>query len=184
MKFIPQSIPGLTLIEPKIHRDTRGYFTETYKKDLLEKALGYKIDFIQDNESRSEKFVLRGLHYQTRPFEQAKLVRVVEGSVLDVALDIRKSSPFFGKHVAVELSSENKKQLFIPSGFAHGYIVLSDTAIFSYKVDNHYSPEHERGILFDDTDLAIDWKLPKNKIKLSLKDKKYTKLKNSKNLFE
>ena len=176
MKFISQSIPGLILIEPKIYGDERGYFTETFRKDLFEKALGYKVNFIQDNESRSVKGVLRGLHYQIPPFEQNKLVRVIQGSILDIAVDIRKDSATFGRHVAIELNEDNKCQLFIPRGFAHGFVVLSNYAIFSYQVDNYYSPSNERGIAFDDEQLAIDWILSRKDLQLSIKDQKLPKL--------
>ena len=171
MKFTPQSIPEVILIEPTVHGDDRGYFVETFRQDLFEKAAGYKVNFIQDNESKSTKGVLRGLHYQLPPYTQAKLVRVIEGSVLDVAVDIRKSSPTFGQHVSVELTGENKHQLFIPHGFAHGFVVLSDSATFAYKVDNYYAPEHDRGIAFDDVKLAIDWQLTLEELQLSGKDK-------------
>ena len=158
LKFTPQSITDVILIEPTVHRDDRGYFVETFRQDLFEKALGYQVNFIQDNESKSSKGVLRGLHYQLEPYSQAKLLRVIEGSVLDVVVDIRKSSPTFGQHVAVELTEKNKHQLFVPHGFAHGFVVLSDSATFAYKVDNYYAPEHDRGIAFDDSKLGIDWK--------------------------
>ena len=184
MKFIPQSIPDTVLIEPTVCGDNRGYFTETFRQDLLEEALGYQVNFVQDNESKSAKGVLRGLHYQLPPYTQAKLVRVIEGSVLDIAVDIRKSSPTFGQHVAVELTAENKHQLFVPHGFAHGFVVLSDNATFAYKVDNYYAPEHDRGIAFDDQDLAIDWQLPPEILQLSNKDKDQPILANAKNLFE
>lgn len=170
MQFIPQSIPDVFVIEPKVHGDHRGYFAETFRQDKLEQALGYKIDFIQDNESKSSKGVLRGLHFQLAPFAQSKLVRVIEGAVLDVAVDIRKGSPRFGQHVAVELSGDNKKQMFIPRGFAHGFVVLTDTATFAYKVDNYYSPESDRGLAFDDVALNIDWLLTKEQLLLSDKD--------------
>ena len=160
MKFTPQSIAGVILIEPAVHGDDRGYFVETFRQDLFEEALGYQVNFVQDNESKSTKGVLRGLHYQLPPYAQAKLVRVIEGSVLDVVVDIRKSSPTFGQHVAVELTASNKHQLFVPHGFAHGFVVLSDSATFAYKVDNYYAPEHDRGVAFDDTKLKIDWQLP------------------------
>ena len=176
MKFISQSIPGLILIEPKIYGDERGYFTETFRKDLFEKALGYKVNFIQDNESRSVKGVLRGLHYQIPPFEQNKLVRVIQGSVLDIAVDIRKDSSTFGRHVAIELNEDNKCQLFIPRGFAHGFVVLSNYSIFSYKVDNYYSPSNERGIAFDDEQLAIDWIFSTKDLQLSIRDQNHPKL--------
>ena len=183
MKFISQSIPGLILIEPKIYGDERGYFTETFRKDLFEKALGYKVNFIQDNESRSVKGVLRGLHYQIPPFDQNKLVRVIQGSVLDIAVDIRKDSSTFGRHVAIELNEDNKCQLFIPHGFAHGFVVLSNYAIFSYKVDNYYSPSNEQGIAFDDEQLAIDWILSTKDLQLSIRDQNYPKLADKKLLF-
>jgi len=172
VQFIPQSIPDVFVIEPKVHGDHRGYFIETFRQDKLEEALGYKINFIQDNESKSSKGVLRGLHFQLAPHAQSKLVRVIEGSVLDVAVDIRRGSPTFGQHVAVELSGDNKKQMFVPRGFAHGFIVLSETATFAYKVDNYYSPECDRGLAFDDADLNIDWLLAKDSLSLSEKDTK------------
>ena len=170
MQFIPQSIPDVVVIEPKVHGDHRGYFVETYRQDKLDEALGYKVNFVQDNESKSTKGVLRGLHFQLAPHAQSKLVRVIEGAVLDVAVDIRQGSPTFGQHVAVELSGENKKQAFIPRGFAHGFIVLSDTATFAYKVDNYYSPECDRGLLFNDRALNIEWQLSTESIQLSEKD--------------
>jgi len=139
MKFVPQPISDVILIEPTVHGDSRGYFMESFRHDLFEDGVGKQVNFVQDNESKSCKGVLRGLHYQLPPFAQAKLVRVIEGEVLDIAVDIRKSSATFGQYVAVELTSQNKHQLFVPSGFAHGFIVLSDAAVFSYKVDNYYS---------------------------------------------
>ena len=171
MKFIPQEIADVIIIEPTLLEDSRGYFTETFRQDLFNQFIGYSVDFIQENESKSNKGVLRGLHYQLAPFSQAKLVRVLEGSVLDVVVDIRRSSNTFGQHLSLELTAENKHQLFVPRGFAHGFIVLSSSATFSYKVDNYYSPEHERSIAFDDKDLGIDWRLPKELIQLSNKDK-------------
>ncbi len=184
MEFIKQKIPGVVLIKPTVHGDERGYFVETFRQDLFEKAIDYQVNFIQDNESRSAKGVLRGLHYQLPPYTQAKLVRVIEGSVLDVAVDIRKSSPTFGQHVAVELTDENKHQLFVPHGFAHGFVVLSDNATFTYKVDNYYAPEHDRGIAFDDAKLDIDWKLSLAKLQLSDKDKLHPDLSDAVELFE
>jgi len=172
MQFIPQTIADVVLIKPKVHGDDRGYFIETFRQDKFEAALGYTVNFVQDNESKSTKGVLRGLHYQLAPHAQSKLVRVIEGSVLDVAVDIRSGSPTYGQHVAVELSAENKHQLFIPRGFAHGFVVLSETAIFAYKVDNYYSPECDRGLLFNDPELAIDWQLPTDSLQLSEKDTK------------
>jgi dTDP-4-dehydrorhamnose 3,5-epimerase len=184
LKFTLQSIPDVILIEPTVHGDNRGYFVETFRQDLFEEAVGYQVNFIQDNESKSTKGVLRGLHYQLPPYTQAKLVRVIEGSVLDVAVDIRKSSPTFGQHVVVELTAEKKHQLFVPHGFAHGFVVLSDNATFAYKVDNYYTPQHDRGIAFDDNELAIDWQLPLEILKLSEKDKSHSTLENAKDLFE
>jgi len=172
MQFIPQIIADVVLIKPKVHGDERGYFIETFRQDKFEAALGYAVNFVQDNESKSTKGVLRGLHYQLAPHAQSKLVRVIEGTVLDVAVDIRAGSPTYGQHVAVELSAENKHQLFIPRGFAHGFVVLSETAIFAYKVDNYYSPECDRGLLFNDPELAIDWQLPTDRLQLSVKDTK------------
>ena len=171
MKFIPQSIADVILIKPTIYGDDRGYFIETFRQDLLEETIGYKVNFVQDNESKSLKGVLRGLHYQLPPYTQAKLVRVIEGSVLDVAVDIRKSSPTFGQYVSVKLTEQNKYQLFVPHGFAHGFVVLSDSATFAYKVDNYYSPEHDRGIVFNDEQLKIDWQLSVKELQLSDKDK-------------
>lgn len=172
MEFEKQSIPDVVLIKPKIFGDDRGYFVETFRQDRFEQEIGYKVDFIQDNESKSTKGVLRGLHFQLPPAAQSKLVRVIEGKVLDVAVDIRSGSPTYGQHVSSELSSDNKHQLFIPRGFAHGFLVLSDTAVFSYKVDNYYSPENDRGLAFDDEQLNIDWKLPIEQLQLSDKDQK------------
>ena len=172
MKFIPQSISDIVLIETVVHGDERGYFTETFRQDKFEEAIGYKVNFIQDNESKSSRGILRGLHFQLPPFAQSKLVRVVKGEVLDVAVDIRSGSPTFGQHVSVILSGENKRQLFIPRGFAHGFSVLSDVVIFSYKVDNYYSAESDRGLAFDDKNLGIDWQLSKEELQLSAKDQK------------
>lgn len=172
MKFIPQSIPDVILIEPVVHGDDRGYFSETFRQDKFEQAVGHKVDFIQDNESKSSKGVLRGLHFQLPPFAQSKLVRVIEGEVLDVAVDIRKGSPTYGLHVTAVLNEKNKHQLFVPRGFAHGFVVLSDTAVFAYKVDNYYSPECDRGLSYDDAGLLIDWKLSKDQLILSEKDLK------------
>ena len=184
MKFIPQSIADVILIEPTIHGDDRGYFIETYRQDLLEEFIGYKVNFVQDNESKSIKGVLRGLHYQLPPYTQAKLVRVIKGSVLDVAVDIRKSSSTFGHYVAVELTGDNKHQLFVPHGFAHGFVVLSDSATFAYKVDNYFAPDHDRGIAFDDDMIKIDWQLFAEEVQLSDKDKAHPSLSNAKDLFE
>ncbi|TKI69936.1 dTDP-4-dehydrorhamnose 3,5-epimerase [Sulfurimonas crateris] len=184
MTFIRTEIPDVVIIEPTVHGDARGYFIETFRQDKLEHFLGYKINFCQDNESKSSKGVLRGLHYQLHPSAQTKLVRVIQGKVLDVAVDIRKNSPTFGQYVAVELSSKNKKQLLIPRGFAHGFVVLEDDTIFAYKVDNYYSPENDKGIAFDDEHLNIDWILTHDEIKLSEKDTKQPKLNETNYLFE
>ena len=184
MKLTPQSIEGVILIEPTMHSDDRGYFIETFRQDLLEEGIGYRVNFVQDNESRSTKGVLRGLHYQLPPYTQAKLVRVIEGSVLDIAVDIRKSSPTFGQHVSLELTAQNKHQLFVPHGFAHGFVVLSDSATFAYKVDNYYASEHDRGIAFDDDQLKINWQLSAEKLQLSDKDRALPSLANAKYLFE
>ncbi len=170
MNFIRTDIPDVIIIEPKIHGDERGYFVETFRQDKLEEFLGFKVDFCQDNESKSGRGVLRGLHYQLHPAAQTKLVRVIQGRVLDVAVDIREGSPTFGQHVAVELSGENKRQVFIPRGFAHGFVVLEDETTFAYKVDNYYSPENDRGMAFDDSDLNIDWGMASSELRLSEKD--------------
>ena len=184
MKFIRTAIPDVIIIEPKVHGDERGYFVETFRADKLEEFLGFKIDFCQDNESKSSRGVLRGLHYQLHPAAQTKLIRVIQGSVLDVAVDIRKNSPTFGKHIVVELSSENKKQLFVPKGFAHGFVVLENDTVFAYKVDNYYSPENDRGIAYNDENLGIDWQVPHAELNLSAKDKVQPLLKDTKELFE
>ena len=184
MKFTKTNIPEVILIEPKVYGDDRGYFVETFRSDLFEQKTGIKTQFIQDNESRSSYGVLRGLHYQLPPFPQSKLVRVIEGKVLDVAVDIRVGSPTFGQHVTAELSAENKHQLFIPRGFAHGFVVLSETAIFAYKVDNYYSPECDRGIKFDDPDLGINWQISSEEVQLSDKDSHQLILKHNKELFD
>ena len=184
MQFIRTAIFDVVIIEPKVHGDSRGYFVETFRADKLEEFLGFKINFCQDNESKSSKGVLRGLHYQLPPHAQTKLVRVISGRVLDVAVDIRKNSPTFGQHVAVELSAENKKQLLVPRGFAHGFVVLEDDTIFAYKVDNYYRAECDRGIAFDDKNLNIDWILNHNELNLSAKDIKQPKLNETNDLFE
>ena len=187
MNFIRTNIPDLVIIEPIVHGDSRGYFVETFRQDKLEEFLGFKINFCQDNESKSSKGVLRGLHYQLTPFAQTKLVRVIQGRVLDIAVDIRKNSPTFGQHIAVELSAENKRQLLVPRGFAHGFVVLEDDTVFAYKVDNYYSPECDRGIAFDDKNLNIDWILNHDELNLSAKDTKQPKLfdiKDDKEIFE
>jgi len=176
MTFTETNIKGVWIIEPKVFADARGYFMETFKQPAFEQYVG-KINFVQDNESQSSFGVLRGLHYQMPPYEQSKLVRVIQGKVLDVAVDIRKGSPTFGRHVAVELSDENKRQLFVPRGMAHGFVVLSPKAVFAYKVDNYYAPQAERGIRFDDPDIGIDWRIHTKDIILSDKDKLNTLLK-------
>lgn len=183
MNFIRTEIPDVVIIEPQVHGDDRGYFVETFRQDKLEEFLGFKINFCQDNESKSSRGVLRGLHYQLAPDAQTKLVRVIQGRVLDVAVDIRKGSPTFGKHVAVELTSENKRQLLVPRGFAHGFIVLEDDTTFAYKVDNYYSPENDRGIAFDDANLNIDWIITHNELNLSDKDTAQPKLSDAKDIF-
>ena len=183
MNFIPQYIPDVLLIEPTVHGDSRGYFMESFRQDLLDDFLGYEVNFVQDNESKSSKGVLRGLHYQLPPFAQSKLVRVIEGRVLDVAVDIRQSSPTFGQYVSTELSSDNHHQLFIPRGFAHGFVVLSESAVFAYKVDNYYSPADDRGIAFDDKEIGIDWVLKSDELQLSDKDKLQPVLSEAKELF-
>ena len=156
MKFIETKIEDLIIIEPEVFGDRRGYFLESYNQHKFQEIVG-KVSFIQDNESKSLKGVLRGLHFQNPPFEQAKLVRCVQGEVLDVAVDIRKNSKTYGKHVTVLLSGKNKRQFFIPRGFAHGFLVLSESAIFSYKVDNTYAPDHDAGIRWNDKELNIQW---------------------------
>lgn len=171
MEFKETEIKGVWIIEPKVFNDARGYFFEAWKKGEFEAHVG-PVDFLQDNESKSSYGVLRGLHYQKGEFSQAKLVRVIKGKVLDVAVDIRKSSPTFGKHVMVELSEDNKRQLFIPRGFAHGFLVLSPEAIFTYKVDNVYSPQHEASIRWNDEDINIQWPIDPRDVQTSEKDLK------------
>lgn len=169
MTYTKTAIKGVWIIEPKVFADSRGYFFEAWKKAEFEENVG-KVDFVQDNESRSSYGVLRGLHYQKGDFSQAKLVRVIKGKVIDVAVDLRKSSPTFGKHVMVELSDENKRQFFIPRGFAHGFLVLSDEAIFTYKVDNVYAAQYEASIRWNDETLAIEWPISPSEIVTSEKD--------------
>lgn len=171
MDYIKTAIDGVYIIEPRVFKDERGYFFESWKQADFEEHIG-KVNFIQDNESKSSYGVLRGLHYQKGEYSQAKLVRVIKGRVLDVAVDLRKSSPTFGKHVAVELSEDNKRQFFIPRGFAHGFLVLSQEAIFTYKVDNVYAPQHEASIRFNDPDLDIEWPIDANDVLTSEKDLK------------
>ena len=171
MEYIKTDIKGVFVIEPKVYNDARGYFLEAWKQAEFNEHVG-QVDFIQDNESKSSFGVLRGLHYQKGDLSQAKLVRVIKGKVLDVAVDIRKSSPTFGKHVMVELSEDNKRQFFIPRGFAHGFLVLSEEAIFTYKVDNPYAPQAEAGIRWNDPDLAIEWPIDPDQVQTSEKDLK------------
>jgi dTDP-4-dehydrorhamnose 3,5-epimerase len=171
MKFSKTNIPDVILCEPTVFNDERGYFFESFNKEAFEKHLGKPVHFCQDNEAKSTKGVLRGLHYQLPPFAQSKLVHVISGKVLDIAVDIRKGSATFGQYVALELSGENMLQLFIPAGFAHGYVVLSDEAVFGYKVDNYYHKASERGIIFNDQELQINWKLAQNELIISEKDK-------------
>ena len=173
MKFIKTEIPDVYIIEPSVFGDDRGYFLESFNLEKFEENI-FPIKFVQDNESKSSRGVLRGLHFQKPPFNQAKLVRCIEGRVMDVAVDIRKGSPTYGKHVAIELTGENKRQLFVPRGFAHGFSVLSDSAVFAYKVDNTYAPESDSGIRYDDKELNIDWGLNKEEVQLSVKDKNLT----------
>lgn len=169
MKFTELEIKGIWLIEPKVFEDQRGYFMEAFRQDLFEQHIG-RINFIQDNESKSTKGVLRGLHFQKGEYSQAKLVRVLKGRVLDVVVDLRKSSPTFGKYVAVELTEENKMQLFMPRGMAHGFLVLSDEAIFTYKVDNAYSSQNEATLLWNDPQVRVTWGVNRCEIVLSTKD--------------
>lgn len=171
MNVIKTEIEGVVIIEPKVFGDERGYFFESFSQREFEEKV-CKTVFVQDNESKSKYGVLRGLHFQKPPYAQAKLVRVIKGKVLDVAVDIREESPTFGKHVAVELSEENKRQIFIPRGLAHGFAVLSDEAVFQYKCDNYYAPDYEDGILWNDPKLGIDWKIPEEDVILSEKDKR------------
>lgn len=174
MNYLKTDIDGVYILEPKVFEDVRGYFFESWKKEDFEQHVG-KVNFVQDNESKSSYGVLRGLHYQKGEFSQAKLVRVIKGRVLDVAVDLRKDSPTYGKHVMVELSGENKRQFFIPRGFAHGFLVLSDEAIFTYKVDNVYAPQAEASIRWDDEDLNIQWPISKEDVLTSEKDLKNAK---------
>lgn len=194
MEFVKTSIEDILLIKLNIHIDNRGHFIETFRQDKLEKAIGHKVNFCQDNKTKSKKGVLRGLHFQLPPFAQSKLVSVTEGKVLDVSVDIRKDSPTFGKYVSEYLSEENRHQLFIPRGFAHGFVVLSEWAILSYKVDNYYSSKYDAGLAFNDPTLGINWGLPFNRLMLSEKDlkqphlnmlnKEISKFSYKKNLYE
>ena len=170
MNLIKTKLDGLVVLKPTVFKDNRGYFMESYNQKNINKLLG-NVNFVQDNESESTRGVLRGLHFQKPPYTQAKLVRCLKGSVLDIVLDLRKDSKTYGIFENISLTEENKKQLFIPKGFAHGFIVLSKSAIFSYKVDNYYNPDSESGVLWSDLDLNIDWKINKNEIIVSEKDK-------------
>lgn len=183
MEVIKTDIEGVVIIEPSIFKDSRGYFFESYSKREFDKKVR-PINFVQDNESCSTRGVMRGLHFQRPPFAQAKLVRCVRGAVLDVAVDIRRSSPTFGQHVAVELTEDNHRQFFIPRGFAHGFAVLSDVAVFQYKCDNYYAPASEDGIAWDDPALGIDWRLPADAVVLSEKDRRRPTLAEAGKLFE
>lgn len=175
MNIIKGKIEGLLIIEPEVYRDTRGYFFESFNKKKLS-AYGIKANFIQDNQSKSGYGVIRGLHYQLPPYAQSKLVRVLSGEILDVCVDIRENSPTFGHHMAIKLSSVNQKQLFVPQGFAHGFSVLSETAVVMYKTDAYYHPGAERGIAFDDPELAIDWQVDTDRMIVSEKDKAHPSL--------
>lgn len=170
MEYLKTEIEGVYVLEPRVFRDARGYFFESWRQADFDQHIGRHVEFIQDNESKSSYGVLRGLHYQKGEYSQAKLVRVIRGRVLDVAVDIRKSSPTFGKYVAVELSENNKRQLFIPRGFAHGFLVLSDEAVFTYKVDNVYAPQHEASIRWNDKDIHIEWPISADDVFTSEKD--------------
>ena len=183
MEIVTTAIEGVVLLKPRIFGDERGYFFESYSQREFEKQVCRTV-FVQDNESKSCYGVVRGLHFQKPPYAQSKLVRVVKGRVLDVAVDIRKGSPTFGKHVSVELSEENKRQFFIPRGFAHGFAVLSDEAVFQYKCDNFYAPESEGSLAWDDPDLGIDWKVPAQRVILSEKDRHHPCLKEAEFLFD
>lgn len=179
MNVIKTDIEGVLVLEPRVFGDSRGYFFESYNAKAFEEAV-VNVTFVQDNESKSSYGVVRGLHFQKPPYAQAKLVRVVKGKVLDVAVDLRKDSPTFGKYVAMELSEENHRQMFIPRGFAHGFSVLSEEVIFQYKCDNYYAPQSEGAVAWDDPDLAIDWQVPYDKVILSDKDSKHPMLRDIK----
>lgn len=183
MEVIKTDIEGVVIIEPRIFRDDRGYFFESFSQREFQEKVCNTV-FVQDNESKSSYGVLRGLHFQKPPYAQSKLVRVIKGAVLDVAVDIRKGSPTFGQHVAVELTEDNHRQFFIPRGFAHGFSVLTDEVIFQYKCDNFYAPQSEGALAWDDPDLGIDWRLPAEKIILSEKDRHHSRLKDADWLFD
>ena len=183
MKVIQTAIPGVVIIEPRIFNDERGYFFESFSQRDFNQEVR-EIQFVQDNESKSSYGVLRGLHFQKTPYAQSKLVRVIKGSVLDVAVDIRKGSPTFGQHVAVELTGDNHRQFFIPRGFAHGFSVLTDEVVFQYKCDNFYAPQAEGALAWNDPDLHIDWRLPETDVILSEKDRHHPRLKDADWLFD
>lgn len=183
MKVIKTSIEGVVIIEPRLFKDDRGYFFESFSQREFEEKVG-KVNFVQDNESKSSYGVLRGLHFQRSPYAQSKLVRVIKGAVLDVAVDIRKGSSTFGKYVSVELTEDNHRQFFIPRGFAHGFSVLTNEVIFQYKCDNFYVPQSEGALAWDDPDLGIDWKVPANEIVLSEKDRRHERLRDASWLFD
>lgn len=183
MECIETELNGAFVLDPKIIRDERGYFMESFNEQTFERITGQKVHFVQDNQSYSSKGVLRGLHYQCGEHAQAKLVRVLQGEVWDVAVDIRPDSPTYGKHVGVLLSGENQKQFFIPRGFAHGFIVLSDTATFFYKCDNYYNKESEGGIIYNDAEIGIDWQMGKDSIIISDKDKVLPDFKNARKVW-
>jgi dTDP-4-dehydrorhamnose 3,5-epimerase len=182
MNIIPSPIAGLLIIEPAVFKDQRGYFYESYNFEKMNSS-GIDIRFVQDNESKSAYGVIRGLHYQMAPKAQTKLIRVLSGKVFDVAVDMRRGSPTFGKWFGLELSEENKKQLLVPKGFAHGFSVLSETAIVFYKCDEFYAPEYDSGIIYSDPELAIDWQIPRGKVVVSGKDEKLPQLKDARNNF-
>ena len=183
MEVIKTDIEGVVIIEPRIFRDDRGYFFESFSQREFQEKVCNTV-FVQDNESKSSYGVLRGLHFQKPPYAQSKLVRVIKGAVLDVAVDIRKGSPTFGQHVAIELTEDNHRQFFIPRGFAHGFSVLTDEVIFQYKCDNFYAPQSEGALAWDDPDLGIDWRLPAEKVILSEKDRHHSRLKDADWLFD
>lgn len=178
MEIIKTDIDGVLILKPRVFTDARGYFFESYSKRDFDDAVGRKVDFVQDNESRSSRGVMRGLHFQRPPFAQAKLVRCTRGAVLDVAVDLRMGSPSYGRHVAVELSEENRQMLFVPRGFAHGFAVLSDVAVFQYKCDNYYAPQAEGGVSILDASLGIDWRIATDEAILSDKDIQHPMFKN------
>lgn len=183
MKVINTEIDGILIIEPNVIRDERGYFYESFSQREFEKNVS-NITFVQDNQSMSTYGVVRGLHFQKLPYSQSKLVRCIKGSVLDVAVDLRKGSPTFGKHIAVELTEENHRQLFIPRGFAHGFAVLSKEAVFQYKCDNYYNKESEGAIAWNDPELSIDWRIPADKVQLSEKDRQNRSIRDAEFLFD